>query len=86
MDTTISTQLANIETIRYVDDKVDNYETQVTRRISELMAAQEIKTVDGRQRLVGYDETDIGVQFAFSSQPQEKNCLANQKEMENISV
>ena len=56
MDTHILAQLANVKTIRYIDDKVETYETQVTRRISELMDDQEIKSSDGRQRLVGCDE------------------------------
>ena len=43
IDKNVLSQLANVETIMYVDDKVDNYETQVTRRISELMAAQKME-------------------------------------------
>ena len=50
MNTLISTQLANVDTIRYEDDKVDTYETQATRRVSEMIAAQE-KMVAGRQRV-----------------------------------
>ena len=48
MDKTILNQLANVETIRFADDKVDTYETQVTRKISELMSTQDIKMGDGR--------------------------------------
>ena len=48
MDKPILTQLANVETFRYADDKAEAYEKQVIRRISELMTAQEINTVDGR--------------------------------------
>ena len=50
MDTTVSAQLTNIETIKYADDTVETYETQVARRKSELMAVQEIRMGDGRQR------------------------------------
>ena len=58
MDTTISAHLDNIETIRYADENVETYETQITRRMSELMDAQKIKTGDERQRLVGCDEVN----------------------------
>ena len=46
MDKIFSAQLANIETIRYVDEKLDTYETQSTERISDLMATQDITTVE----------------------------------------
>ena len=59
MDNTVSVQLANSETIRYADDTLETYETQVTRMIYELMAAQAIKMVDVRQRLAGCDEVNM---------------------------
>ena len=47
MDKTTSTQLANAGSIRYMDDKIKTYETQVTRWISEMM--------------VGYDDMNEAV-------------------------
>ena len=43
IDTIVSGQLANIETIWYIDYKIETYKNQVTRKISELMATQDIK-------------------------------------------
>ena len=57
MNTLISTQLANVDTIRYEDDKVDTYETQATRKVSKMIAAQE-KMVAGRQRVFWCDEVN----------------------------
>ena len=48
MDSTVSAQLDNAETIRYADDIAETYETQITRRTYKLMGDQEIKSIDGR--------------------------------------
>ena len=65
MNTTVSNQLANVETIRYIDEKVETYKAQLIRRMPELMAVQGIRTVYVRKRLVWCDEVS-GVVYIIS--------------------